>query len=152
MLLLILNLGSYDYILGYKQLEMFNILVNTHRHYLCQPQDFLLSNLVLKELVTPQSSLCPQLILQSHQDNVQTHDKAFAKEDQHQERGRELLTIYLLTCQNKLKQITAATPITNIDSNSGYKSANLTYKHVLDFLALGQEMAKFNIESFLSLA
>ena len=79
--LLILNLGSYDLILGRKWLAFLDILVDVRRRRLVWPRELEPSTSVIKEIVVTRDSLRPTKIKRSHQEDADARDQAMELED-----------------------------------------------------------------------
>jgi predicted aspartyl protease len=79
--LLILDLGSYDIILGRKWLERFDIGIDCKRRRLIWPKGYGQSHSMIREIETTRENLFPLVQHQSHQADADARDRAFADED-----------------------------------------------------------------------
>jgi hypothetical protein len=79
---LILDLGSYDIILGRKWLAFFNILVDARQACLAWPRELSPSYSAAKEIKVLRTSLYPGAIYRLHQRDTDARDRAIALEDQ----------------------------------------------------------------------
>ena len=64
LLLLILDLRSYDLIISHKWFKYFHVLINTKEHCLYWPKELKPSYLVIKEILVSYKTLVPYITLE----------------------------------------------------------------------------------------
>jgi hypothetical protein len=99
----ILDLGSYDIILGLKWMDYFNVWLDPRRRTLVWPNDEsrLSPPSFQKEIRTQRRALMPKGVNVVHQQDVEARDQALKQEDaQRSSRARGQLCIKILTWQD----------------------------------------------------